>query len=84
LSAADFAKPAGAILAGGALGMTLAGQGHRGVGFLFGAGMGILVWWAIENHRNAPPTSKREAREPVVDVPKEWRGVLVPGAGWVL
>lgn len=84
IKVADFAKPGGAILAGGAVGLTLAGQANRGVGFLFGAGMGLLVWWAIENRRNAPPAAKQEARAPVVDVPKQWQGVLVPGAGWAL
>ncbi|MCA1810703.1 MAG: hypothetical protein LC623_01675 [Halobacteriales archaeon] len=79
--ASDFLKPAGAALMGGAVGAAVAGASHRGVGFLFGAGAGVLVWWAIEQRRHAPPAPKAE---PVVEVPPEWRGIFVPGAGWSL
>lgn len=83
ISATDFLKPGGAALAGGAVGAALAGPNHRGVGFLFGAGMGLLVWWGIEHRRHAPAAPKRETAPPIA-VPKEWQGVLVPGAGWAL
>jgi hypothetical protein len=79
ISAQDFLKPAGAALMGGAVGAAVAGASHRGVGFLFGAGMGLLAWWAIEQ-RHAPASP----REAPVEVPPEWRGILVPGAGWTL
>jgi hypothetical protein len=81
MAARDFLKPAGAALMGGAVGAAVAGASHRGVGFLFGAGAGLLVWWAVEQRRTAPAPRRAEP-EPAVEVPPEWQGILIPGAGW--